>query len=62
MPLGKADLLSPLGYWLSQDTPTHNLQGFSGVPRFKQALWIVGPVKGSGDQFHQVRELVLPIG
>ena len=25
-------------------------------------LWIAGPVEGSGDQFHQVRELVLPIG
>ena len=36
------------------------------VPRANETkpwpLWIAGPVKGSGDQFHQVRELVLPIG
>ena len=29
---------------------------------FLRSLWIAGPVEGSGDQFHQVRELVLPIG
>jgi len=29
-----------------------------GTGATKKALWIAGPVKGSGDQFHQVRELV----
>jgi len=51
---------------LTRDT-FPDVQRLRGEPiragiRLYPSLWIAGPVKGSGDQFHQVRELVLPIG